>query len=85
MTRVFVDETPFNVKALHDYVFQLTGKRAETCASFFPMYSLILIEVRTDGVYLIQGRDLKDSIVPVSLPEALTYIREQVFIQTLED
>lgn len=85
MTRVFIEDSPSNMKALHDCVFQLTGKRAQNRASFFTMSSLILIDVRADGVCLIKGRDLKESIVPVSLPEALTYIREQVFIHSLED
>lgn len=84
MTKVFIDDSPSNMKALQDYVLRLTGKRAEKRASFIPMNGVILIEVRADGVYLIQGRDLKEGTVPVSLPEALMYIREQVFIQTLE-
>ena len=84
MTRVFIEDSPSNMKALHAYVLRLTGKRAHNRASFFTMSSLILIEVRDDGVYLTKGRDLKESIVPVSLPEAMTYIREQVFIQSLE-
>ena len=84
MTKVFIADSPSNMKALQDFVFQLTGKRAEKRASFIRMNGVILIEVRDDGVYLIQGRDLKEGSVPVSLPEAMTYIREQVFICSLE-
>lgn len=84
MTRIFVYDSPSNMEALHDCIFELTGKEAKNHTSIFPMNNLILIDVRAEGVYLIHGRAIEEDIDTVSLSEALLYIREQVFIQSLE-
>ena len=85
MTGVYIEYSSFSMKALHDFVFKLTGKKAKLYPSVYPMYSLVFIEVLDDGVYLFQGREEEEGTVIISLPEALTYIREQVFIQSLEN
>ena len=85
MTGVYIEYSASNMEVLHRYVLQLTRKRAKVYTSPFPVYSLVLIKVHDSDVCLFQGRNIKEGTVPISLPEAFTYIREQIFIQSLEN
>lgn len=86
MTGVFIEYSPSILEDLHRYVFQLTGKGANIhTPPVFPIHYLILIEIRNDGVHLIRGASVEEGAVLISLPEALTYIRKQLFIQSLEN
>ena len=85
MTGVYIEYSSSNMEVLHRYVLQLTRKRAKVYTSPFPTCSPVLIKVHDSGVCLFHGRNIKEGTVPISLPEAFTYIREQIFLQSLEN
>lgn len=85
MNNVFIEYSHSILEALHRYVFQLTGNGAKIHTPAFPIRTHILIVIRHDGVHLIRGGSVKEGDTPASLPEAFTHIREQLFIQSLEN